>query len=251
MHVSRTAPTGRRRPLQPTRAVGTAVVCLPAGTRPADLAAAATATLAARGLATAGVLPYFRASTRRTGRLVDCWNGLTSGGPIGCLDLDGMRASAAAGAANVWRLWHQVVAGTRPAQPFWVFADKYAADPARYPLGKAQSDYLAQPRVLAMATHNAFPGQVCPLPPATLEAFQAGFGTYVNLASLAAIPGDGFAPQSGGWLSPRSQRLADILAYLSTANAHLTQMSGDAALVAVASPACQHLPSNLQEASYP
>ena len=237
MRVSRTPSTGTSRPHLPTRTMGTAVVCLPPGTPATTLAAQAAATLAARGLSTSGVLPHFLTHTRRTGKLVDRWNGLTSGGPIKLLDLYGMRTRAAAGAAAEWLLWNQVVAGTRPAQPFWAFVDRHHADQQRYPLGRAQADYLAQPRILAMTAHNAIPGQPCPLPTTHLEAFQAGCGTYVNLAWLAAVPGDGFAPQRGGWLTNRSQRLADLLDYLSIANAHLAQLPRDAHLVAVASPA--------------
>ncbi|GAA4262775.1 hypothetical protein GCM10022255_101320 [Dactylosporangium darangshiense] len=237
MRVSRPTSTDTRRLHLPTRTVGTAVVCLPARTPPAALAAQATATLAARGLATNGVLPHFHTHTRRTGKLVDRWNGLTSGGPINLLDLDSMRTRAAAGAAAEWLLWQQVVAGTRPAQPLWAFADRSAADPHRYPLAKAHADYLSQPRVLAMGAHNAIPGQSWPLPTSALEAFQAGYGTYVNLAWLAAVPGDGLAPHAGGWLTTRSQRLADLLDYLATANTHLARLPRDAHLVAVASPA--------------
>jgi len=237
MRVSRTTSTGTSRPHLPTRPMGTAVVCLPADTQPATLATQATATLAAQGLTTSGVLPHFLTHTRRTGKLVDRWNGLTAGGPIKLLDLHGMRTRAAVGAAAEWLLWNQVVAGTRPAQPFWSFADKHHADKHRYPLSRDQADYLAQPRVLAMTAHNAIPGQPCPLPTTHLEAFQAGYGTYVNVAWLAAVPGDGFAPQQGGWLTTRSQRLADLLDYLAIANGHLAQLPRGAHLVAVASPA--------------
>lgn len=237
MRVSRTTSTGSTRPHLPTRIMGTAVVCLPATTPTATLAAQAAATLAARGLRTSGVLPHFLTHTRRTGKLVDCWNGLTAGGPIRLLDIDGMRARAAAGAAAEWLLWQQVVAGTRPAQPFWSFLDRHAADNKRYPLARAQADYLAQPRILAMTAYNAVPGRPCPLPTAHLEAFQAGYGTYMNLAWLAAVPGDGFAPQRGGWLTTRSQRLTDLLDYLRLANAHLAGLPRDTHLVAVASPA--------------
>ncbi len=236
MRVSRTTSTGTSRPHLPTRTVGTAVVCLPEATAPASLAAQAAATLASRGLRASGVLPHFLTRTHRTGILVDRWNGLTSGGPIRLLDLDGMRARAAAGAAAEWLLWQQVVAGTRPAQPFWAFVDRHHADPRRYPLDRSQADYLAQPRVLAMTAYNAVPGRPSPLPTGHLEAFQAGYGAYVNLAWLAAVPGDGFAPQQGGWLTTRSQRLADLLDYLAMANNHLAQLPRSSHLVAVASP---------------
>jgi len=237
MRAWRSASTGTGRPHLPTRTTGAAVVCLPATTAPATLAAQAIAALAARGLPTNGVRPHFLTHTRRTSKLVDRWNGLTAGGPIKLLDLHGMRTGAAAAAASEWLLWQQVVTGTRPAQPFWAFTDRYTADPNRYPLARAQNDYLAQPRVLAMTAHNAVAGQPYRLRPSALEAFQAGYGTYVNLAWLAAVPGDGLAPQTNGWLTCRSGRLADVLDYLSTANTHLAQLPRDSHLVAVASPA--------------
>ena len=87
-----------------------------------------------------------------------------------------------------------------------------------------------------MMAHNAMPGQR-QLPTAELEAFQAGYGTYVNLAWLAAVPGDGYVPTPDELLTPRSQRLADQLAFLHQANAHLAKLPRDAHLVAVANPA--------------
>jgi len=218
--------------------VGTAVVCLPPTTPATALGTGAAAALAAHGVSSSGLLPHFHTHTRRAGKLVDRWNGRTSGGPIKLLDLDGMRTSAAAGATAQWMLWQQVVAGTRPAQPFWAFADRYTSDPNRYPhLRRAQHEYLSQPRVLAMSAHNAVADQSHQLPTSKLEAFQAGHGTYVNLAWLSAVPGDGLAAQHGDWLTCRTARLADVLEYLHAAHAHLAQLPRDARLVALAHPA--------------
>jgi hypothetical protein len=218
----------------PARITHTAVVCLPADTATADLPDRATAALADRGLPATGVLPHFVTRTRRTGKLIDRWQGLTCGGPIRLLDLDAMRRNAVAAAAAEWLLWHQVVADTKPANPFTWYVDKHRADPGRYPVDRARPDYLAQPRILAMNAYNALPHRPCPLPTSALEALQAGCTTYLNLAWLAAVPADGLAPEHGGWLSTRSERLADQLAYLSTANAHLTALHQTAQLVAVA-----------------
>jgi hypothetical protein len=220
----------------PTVTVRTAVVCLPAQVPSRALAQRATAVVATHGLPVAGVLPHFHTCTIRTGKLADRWHGTTSGGPIKLLDLDGMRAAAAADAATRWLVWDQVVTGTKQAQSFWFFADRHHADPARYPLPRAQADYLAQPRILAMTAHNAVPGQRWTLPTSALEAFQAGHTTYVNLAWLAAVPADALAPAGGGWLTTRSHRLADQLHYLRAANAHLAALASDTHLVAVASP---------------
>jgi hypothetical protein len=215
----------------------TVVVCLPPHTEPRLLPELAHTTLAVHGLTAHGVTPHFIAGTRRAGKLIDRWHGLTSGGPIKLLDLDRMRRHAAAAAAAQWLLWHRVVVGTRPAQPFWSFLDRHRADPRRYPLDRAQGEYAAQPRILAMATFNALPRKPCELPTATLEAFQAGQATYINLAWLAAVPADGLAPahgEQGGWLTTRSERLTDQLTYLHAANAHLTRLHPSVQLAALA-----------------
>jgi hypothetical protein len=238
MRASRTTSTpstGVSRPYLPTVTVHTAVVCLPAEIPSPALAQRATAVVATHGLPVAGVLPHFHTRTIRTSKLADRWQGKTSGGPIKLLDLHGMRAAAVAEAAAQWLLWDRVVKGTKPAQPLWWFTDRHHADPARYPLTRAQTDYLAQPRILAMTAFNAVRNRPY-LPPTALEAFQAGYDTYLNLAWLASVPADGLAPTTGGWLTTRSQRLADQLDYLHAANAHLAGLPRDTQLVAVASP---------------
>jgi hypothetical protein len=131
------------------------------------------------------------------------------------------------------------VAGTKPAQPRWFFTDRHTSDPHRYPLDKATADYWAQPRIIAMATYNAMPYRRGELPTTALEAFQAGHGTYTNLAWLAAVPADGVAPaygEHGGWLTARSDRLADQLGYLQAANAHLSGLHPSLHLVCMAIP---------------
>ena len=230
------APTGQPRFHLPTRTVRTAVVCLPADIDAANLAQRAATALNERGLPTAGVLPHFATRTWRTSKLIDRWQGRTSGGPLKLLDLDGMRRAAYTAAATEWMWWDRLVKGTKPAQPFWWYVDKHHADPTRYPITRAQADYRAQPRILAMTAHNAIPNQPVPLPTAAVEAFQSGYSGYLNLAWLAAVPGDGLAPITGGWLSPPSQGLADQLDYLRAANAHLAGLHPATRLVAVASP---------------
>jgi hypothetical protein len=233
-HTTPTTTQPTRRSQQPTHTV---VVCLPPHTKPRFLPELATTRLRTRRLTPNGVMPHFMTRTRRASNLIDRWNGITSGGPIKLLDLYRMRRNAAAAAAAQWLLWQRVVAGTKPAQPFWWFADKHIVDPCRYPLQRAKADYQAQPRILAMTAFNAMPQKVCELPTSALEAFQAGHGTYVNLAWLAAVPADALAPaygEHGGWLTARSERLADQLAYLTAANTHLTRLHPDVPLVAVA-----------------
>jgi len=87
-----------------------------------------------------------------------------------------------------------------------------------------------------MTAYNALPHRPLELPTCAVEAFQAGYHTYLNLAWLAAVPADGLAPEHGGWLTTGSERLADQLAYLSAANANLSGLDPDTHLVAVASP---------------
>ena len=194
------------------RQVRTVVVGLAPDTDPRLLPELAATKLRMRGMTANGSVLHFLTRTRRTNKLIDRWHGITSGGPIRLLDLDRMRCTAAAAAAAQWQLWHHVTAGTKPAQPFWAFADRHHGDPHRYPLPRAQADYLAQPRVIAMSVYNALPHRVCDLPTADLEAFQAGYDTYLNLAWLAAVPADGLAPAHGdGWLTATSGRLTDQL----------------------------------------
>lgn len=225
------------RPLRqrlPSRSVRIAVVCLPANVVVADLASRATAIVTGSGFHAAGVLPHFATHTRHGRQLVDRWCGRTSGGPVRLLDLDRMRRAALAAAAEEWGVWNAVVKGTRPAQPFGYYLDRHRADPTRYVLADAQADYRAQPRILAMAAHNALPHQPVALPTAAVEAFQAGYTTYLNLAWLAAVPADWFAPLTGDPHAAARGRMADQLRYLTAANAHLARLHPSTRLVAVA-----------------
>ena len=235
----------RKRPPAPStrniirrnRQVRTVVVCLPPDTDPRLLPELAATRLRTRNLTANGTIQHFVTRTRRTSKLIDRWHGVTSGGPIRLLDLAAMRHHATAAASPQWQLWQHVTAGTRPAQPLWHFLDRHHTDPHRYPLERAQIEYLSQPRVLAMNVYNAIPRRICELPTASLEAFQAGHGTYVNVAALAAVPADGLATLHGvGWLSTTSERLADQLTYLKAANAHIDGLHPNHPLAAMAIP---------------
>jgi hypothetical protein len=71
-----------------------------------------------------------------------------------------------------------------------------------------------------MTAHNDLPDRRVELPISALEAFQAGYGAYISICALTAVPADAVAPTygaHGGWLSPTSERLADQLAYLRAA----------------------------------
>ena len=231
-----------------TTDVHTVLVCLPDTPEPRHAVEAATTHLALRGVTADGVMPHF--TPRRTGglrgmlrtrQLIDMWQDTTAGGPIRLLDLTGMRLRAQAQAATQWLIWHHTVAGTKPAQPFWAFAQRHLDDPNGYPLSKAQQQYLTQPRVQAMTAFNALPDRPCDLPTDCLEAFQAGQNTFALLAWLTAVPADGVATTSmsahGGWLTPATGRLEDQLAYLRDANAYLERLSRDTTVVAMATTA--------------
>jgi hypothetical protein len=229
----------------PVPDVRTVLVCLPAPPDPGHAAQVATTHLALRGITARGVMPHFTPRStgglrgvRRTRHLVEVWHNTTAGGPIRLLDLEAMRLRAHAQAATQWLIWHQAVAGTRLAQPFWAFVERHLDDPHKYPLSRAQQHYRTQPRVQAMATFNAVPNRPCDLPTTCLEAFQAGQGTFALLAWLTAVPADGVATITlaayGGWLTPASSRLDDQLAYLKDANAYLAGLHADTTVMAMA-----------------
>jgi hypothetical protein len=231
-----------------TTEVHTVLVCLPDTPDPRHAAQAATTHLAKLGITADGVMPHF--TPRRTGglrgmlrtrQLLDMWQDTTAGGPLRLLDLTAMRLRAQAQAATQWLIWHQAVSGTKPAQPFWAFAQRHLDDPTGYPVSKAQQQYRAQARVQAMTAFNAIPDRPCDLSTECLEAFQAGCNTFALLAWLTAVPADGVATTTlsahGGWLTPATGRLQDQLAYLHDANAYLQRLPRDTTVVAMATTA--------------
>ncbi|GAA3386336.1 hypothetical protein [Cryptosporangium minutisporangium] len=214
------------------------VVCLPAGVSTSTPLAAAEAALAATPptvqLDSLGSAAHFLARPRRRcGFRVRSAQRVTPGGPVGQLDLDTMRTSTYQRYAYRWAIWNQVVASTRPAQPYWTFLDRHAAGPDRYPLEQAQQDYLTQQRVLAMRTYNALPHRAIELPTSHLEAFQLGPQGYAHLGWLSAVPGDRLLCPDGTYLACETDQLSARLDYLTGANQHLTAMREDDVLVAL------------------
>ena len=212
------------------------VVCLSKATLTELLAATAIARLASSNPPIqASPAGHFPVTTRlRRGRLVQPWHDTAAGGPIRLLDLDAMRTAARNAHWYRWHIWQRVVEGTRPAQPFWHFADRHRAEPAKYSLAKAQQHYLAQPRVAAMRIYNALPNKIMALPTSHLEAFQAGAQAYAHLGLLSAVPADGMLTLDGRYLAATSGRLADQLSYLDSAQGHLTTLGSRDHLVALA-----------------
>ncbi len=211
------------------------IVCLPAGTPPADLLPQASSILTGHGFTHAGTIAHFTTTRRRTRALIQPWKGTAAGGPIRLLDLPGMRTRAQHAACARWQVWRHVVAGTPGARPFWHYAQRHHDNPERYPRERAQQDYLSQPRVLAMTTHNAVPGQPRPLPTEQLEALQAGAQAYATLGWLQAAPADAMCTDAHWW-TPATGRPVDVTAYLHTTNQHLDHTNRDTILLALAIP---------------
>lgn len=211
------------------------IVCLPKGIPTDQLAATATTRLGSTPLTSTGPAGHFPISTRlRRGSLVQPWHDTAAGGPIRLLDLDAMRTAARNAYWQRWHIWQRVVDGARPAQPYWHFADRHRAEPAKYSLDKAQQHYLAQPRVAAMRTYNALPNKIMVVPTSHLEAFQAGAHAYAHLGLLSAVPADGLLTLDGRYLAHTSGRLADQLSYLDSAQRHLSTLGFRDHLVALA-----------------
>ncbi|MCY1144023.1 hypothetical protein OWR29_39020 [Actinoplanes sp. Pm04-4] len=208
----------------------TIVVALNPETADTDVLAAAVAAARRHRLSPAQPRPYF---LRRRGVLHGKHAAArVSDGPLARLDLDAMRQSAVAAAGAQWRWWHHIVEGTPVARPMWSFADRHRTQPERYPYRQAESDYAAQPRILAMAAYNAMP-QHWPLPLSALEAFQAGWSTYLNLAWLSAVCADGLITADGRWRTTATERLSDQVHYLNGANAYLATLTRTDHLVAL------------------
>ncbi len=209
------------------------IVCLPHGTPTDQLTITATARLAAIGVTTLRTAGHFLAGTRlRRAQLLHPDNGAAAGGPLHLLDLDAMRAASQQLHGRRWSIWNQVVAGTRPAQPYWTFRERHRADPGRYPLDKAQRHYLAQPRVANMLTYNALPNKIMHLPTSDLEALQTGPHGYAHYGWLAAVPTDGMLCLDGTHLTAAREPFAIRTAYLAEANRRLNTLHRRDVLVA-------------------
>ncbi|MET7396316.1 hypothetical protein ABZS66_22825, partial [Dactylosporangium sp. NPDC005572] len=128
--------------------------------------------------------------------------------------------------------WHQVVAGTRPAQPYWTFLDRHLANPRTYALATAQAQYLAQPRIASMLTYNALPNRVMGLPTSHLEAFQIGLQGYSYYGWLCAVAGDAVVCLDGTYLAADTDRHATQIAFLAEANRRIAALAGRDHLVA-------------------
>ncbi len=165
----------------------------------------------------------------RKGRPTYC-----AGGPTRLLDLVGMRHAAGVGAGIRYQLWARVVHGTRPATPWPAFVQRHLADQAKYPLAKAEADFAAQPRVLAMAMHNAAAYGAGRVDVYELEMLQAGPVAYQHYHALTAVAGDAVLDTEGAKLQPASDAMADRVTYLDQATRYLDSLEESQRILAVA-----------------
>ncbi|MBM0258505.1 hypothetical protein JNW89_18605 [Micromonospora sp. 4G55] len=157
-----------------------------------------------------------------------------SGGPVRLLDLHGMRQAAAVGAGIRHQIWQQAVHGTRPATPWPTFEARHLANPNRYPLQAAATDFHTQPRVHAMRLHAAtHPGPGQP-GIGELEMLQAGPLAYQHYSAATAVVGDAMLTADGRKLAPASDALTDRTTYIEQALHHLDTLAPDQRLIAVA-----------------
>ncbi|BCL14668.1 hypothetical protein [Micromonospora sagamiensis] len=156
-----------------------------------------------------------------------------AGGPIGLLDLAGMRHGAYVGASVRHAHWARVVAGTKAATPWPVFLQKHLSDPSACPMDTATAEFNRQPRVQAMRMHNAATYGPGHLDLGDLEMFQAGASAYANYHALWALCTDAFLTEAGDRMQPASAFFADRITYLEQAARYLDSLDESQRLFAV------------------
>ncbi|MET7671716.1 hypothetical protein [Micromonospora luteifusca] len=210
------------------------IVCLPDGT-PADrLASTAATRLTATRLTPLGSARHFITRTRLHRRsLLHPGKNTAAGGPVRRLDLETMRTAARDAFWWRWHIWNQVVAGTRPAQPYWTFLDRHRANPGTYPIARARTHYLAQPRIASMLTYNALPNRLTDLPTSHLEALQTGAHSYAHYGWLRAVPGSNLVCLDSTHLVAANDQYVTQMAYLAAVNHHISLLHRRDVLVAL------------------
>jgi hypothetical protein len=156
---------------------------------------------------------------------------LAAGGRKSRLDLPGMSLVAMNDAIARWRAWNfHIAASTQPARTWEDFVADHHANPAKLSLATARRRFEAQPRVLAMLSHNG--GQI--FDPYELALYQAGEVTYANLYWRVALVGDALITTDGRIMRPATDSVADRLRFLNDACMYLRGLSNRARLCAVA-----------------
>lgn len=127
------------------------------------------------------------------------------GGPRGLLDLEGMRAISAAGAAATWKVWARFSAEHPAAEPLSVFFARYGVAPGTPSpeLDRARREHLAQPLVQALAQYAVagrdahYPDSLAAQDPVAL--FACGENEYVEQAAVTAVPTIALLTLDGQW----------------------------------------------------
>lgn len=220
-------------PAHPT----SASVVLPAGST-ADLFTAAERLYARTDLVAERLDAVYPVTTRpwRTRRLLEVTGDrphlYCAGGPIGLLKLRQLRNRAQHAAHQRWMAWHQAVSDTPAVRPWSAYGGRHTAQPDRYSLAQARTDYQTQPRLIAMAAYNAHPAHAgLRLDLDEIDLYQAGWRTYLTVHMLSTLPGDGLLGLHGRWMSPATTAPADRLAFLAAANRHLDGLGDHQILV--------------------
>jgi len=156
-----------------------------------------------------------------------------AGGRKSRLDLTAAATTANAEATHRWRTWAQVVRTTPYARPWGDVLAQHTAAPSKVSLEEATRRFEAQPRVLAMLSHNSHPHARVELDPYELDAYQAGEPTYTVVHWQQAITGDALITDDGRMLEPASDTLADKLRYLTEAGAYLRKLRRGDQILAV------------------
>lgn len=229
-------PTVRPAPVTPAPTIRTMVICLPDELpRPAltahqlDQHFGVSGTLFAGFWATAlHPWQHHLMIGLRKGRPACC-----AGGPVRLLDLAGMRQAAGVAAGIRHQLWTRAVHGTRPATPWVTYLARHLADPARYPMHTALTDFHHQPRVNAVRLHNAVTHGPAQLDLAELEAFQAGPPAYQHYRAVTVLARDALLTADGTTLAPDSDALTHRITYLEQAHRHLDTLDPNQRLLAI------------------
>ncbi|MEU8607762.1 hypothetical protein AB0C29_07160 [Actinoplanes sp. NPDC048791] len=165
----------------------------------------------------------------RKGKPTSC-----AGGPVKLLELAGLRHAAGLGAGIRHQVWQHVVHGTPPARAWHVYEARHLAEPATYPLQRAEADFFGQPRVNAMRLHNAASYGAAHLAVEELEMFQAGPLAYQHYSAATAVCADALLTADGHKLAPTSNALAHRVTYLEQAGRHLDTVDTGQRLLAIA-----------------
>ncbi len=167
------------------------------------------------------------------------------GGPVGLLDLAGMRTKGRHAATAAYDTWTSVVAGTPPVRDWAGFQERHLADPTGYPIRTAREDFFDQPRIKAVQAHDAaHPAEALggwSGVTDVVEEFQLGHRDYLDLCTGQAVLGHALLrldrqwvePGRMGWFGVSTDTAADRLEYTRAATAYLDDLGPHTVLVSV------------------